>query len=69
MKSLTRKSYALLHDADYNPNTKNYEQITRPCSSNPAPCIDDFFFVDSSDPAENGDLVVIAHVLGNWRYR
>ena len=61
---LSRKNYALLHDDDYNANTKNYEQITRSCSSStPAPCIEDFFFLD------NGDLVVIALVTGNWRYR
>jgi uncharacterized repeat protein (TIGR01451 family) len=60
---LTKKSYVLLHDADYNANTKNYEQISRPCSSNPAPCLEDVFF------DENGDLVVFALVTGNWRYR
>ena len=60
---LTKKSYVLLHDDDYNANTKSYEQISRSCSSNPAPCLEDVFF------DENGDLIVTALVTGNWRYR
>ena len=35
---LTESKYVLLHDLDYNPATKNYEQIKRRCSSsNPRP--------------------------------
>jgi uncharacterized repeat protein (TIGR01451 family) len=60
---LSRNSYVLLHDDDYNASTKNYEQISRSCDSNPAPCLEDVFF------NADGDLVVTALVTGNWRYR
>ena len=63
--NLTERNYVLLHDRDYNPGTKNYEQIDQHCTGgNPQPpCLEDVDFVDG------GDLYVKALVDGNWRYR
>jgi uncharacterized repeat protein (TIGR01451 family) len=60
---LTRQKYVLLHDKDYNPNTKDYEQIKRTCKSNPPPCLDDVQVL------ADGDFLINAQVTGNWRYR
>ena len=60
---LTRQKYVLLHDKDYDPSTKSYEQIKRSCSSNPPPCL-----VDVQVLAD-GDFLVTARVTGNWRFR
>lgn len=60
---LTESKYVLLHDLDYNPATKNYEQIKRRCSSNPPPCLDDV------KKLADGDFLITAQVNGNWRFR
>src|SRR5215213_522266 len=60
---LTRQKYVLLHDKDYDPTTKNYEQIKRSCKSNPPPCLDDVQVL------ADGDFLVTAQVNGNWRFR
>ena len=60
---LTRQKYVLLHDKDYDPSTKDYEQIKRSCKSNPPPCL-----VDVQVLAD-GDFLVTAQVTGNWRFR
>jgi uncharacterized repeat protein (TIGR01451 family) len=61
---LTTKNYVLLHDADYNPTTKAYEQVSASCGSNPKPpCLKSV--VEQAD----GDFVVTALVTGNWRWR
>jgi len=60
---LTRQKYVLLHDKDYDPSTKDYEQIKRACTSNPPPCL------DSVQVLDDGDFLVTAQVTGNWRFR
>jgi uncharacterized repeat protein (TIGR01451 family) len=60
---LTRQKYVLLHDKDYDPSTKDYEQIKRSCKSNPPPCLDDVQVL------ADGDFLVNAQVTGNWRFR
>jgi uncharacterized repeat protein (TIGR01451 family) len=60
---LTENKYVLLHDLDYNPATKNYEQIKRRCSSNLPPCLDDV------KKQADGDFLITAQVNGNWRFR
>jgi len=60
---LTEAKYVLLHDLDYDPTTKNYEQVQRPCSSNPPPCL------DNVKKLADGDFLVIAQITGNWRIR
>ena len=60
---LTESKYVLLHDRDYNAATKDYKQIKRRCSSNPAPCLEDV------KKQADGDFVITAQVTGNWRFR
>jgi uncharacterized repeat protein (TIGR01451 family) len=63
---LTPAKYVLLHDRDYDPTTKNYEQVTALCaSSNPVPPCLRGLPVKLSD----GDLFVRALIDGNWRWR
>lgn len=60
---LTESKYVLLHDLDYKPETKDYEQVKRRCSSNPPPCLEDV------KKQTDGDFVITAQVTGNWRFR
>lgn len=60
---LTENKYVLLHDSDYDPATKDYEQIKRRCSSNAPPCIDDV------KKLADGDFLITAQVTGNFRWR
>jgi uncharacterized repeat protein (TIGR01451 family) len=57
---LTASKYVLLHD---NPALTDYEQITRRCSSNAPPCIDDV------KKLADGDFLITAQVNGNFRWR
>jgi uncharacterized repeat protein (TIGR01451 family) len=57
---LTESKYVLLHD---NPALPAYEQISRRCSSNAPPCIDDV------KKLAGGDFVITATVTGNFRWR
>jgi uncharacterized repeat protein (TIGR01451 family) len=60
---LTENKYVLLHDLDYDPATKDYEQVKRRCSSNPPPCLNDV------KKQSDGDFLITAEVTGNWRFR
>jgi hypothetical protein len=64
---LTESNYVLLHDWDYDPATKDYEQISRRCTSNPPPCINDVQKLSGGD--SKGDFLITAEVTGNFRWR
>jgi uncharacterized repeat protein (TIGR01451 family) len=62
-QGLTESKYVLLHDLDYDATTTDYEQVKRPCSSNPPPCL------INVQKLADGDFLVTAQIQGNWRIR